>query len=389
MDNAGGSQILQKVINRMNDYLLNSNVQLGASYKVSELAGKNIDEANRVMGEFINARSKSEIIMGGSTTMLLNQLAASFGKVLKPGDEIVVTDCDHEANIGAWRKLERFGIVIREWQINLDDFRLHLDDLGKIMNDKTKLVAVTNSSNIIGTTIDVKEITGYVHKRGALICVDGVAYVPHRAVDVQKMDIDFYVFSFYKLYGTHSALLYGKQELLEKLPGINHYFIDEEEVPYKFQPGNQNYELSYGALGITDYISEMASLHGISSNLSLNNKSKEFFNLIKVHEEELMNPIMDLLNSKSNIKIIGEDSYSGDVRVPTISFIVDGVMSNEIVEQVDKHKIGIRYGHFYAKRLIDNLGLEKQNGVVRISLVHYNTLDEVNKLVTALDEILN
>jgi cysteine desulfurase family protein (TIGR01976 family) len=341
------------------------------------------------MGEFINARSKSEIIMGGSTTMLLNQLAASFGKMLKQGDEIIVTDCDHEANIGAWRKLEKFGMVIREWQINEDDFCLHLDDLSKIMNDKTKLVAVTNSSNIIGTTINVKEISDFVHQRGALICVDGVAYVPHRAVDVQEMDIDFYVFSFYKLYGTHSALLYGKHELLEKLPGINHYFIEENDVPYKFQPGNQNYELSYGALGIADYITEMASLHGVPSNLSMNDKSNEFFKLIKDYEEELMKPIMDLLNTKSNIKIIGENSYSGDIRVPTISFVVDGVMSNEIVEQVDKHKIGIRYGHFYAKRLIDKLGLEKQNGVVRISLVHYNTLNEVDKLVAALDEIIN
>ncbi len=388
MDNAGGSQILKKVIYRISDYLINSNVQLGASYKISEEASAKVAHANKTMGEFINARYTSEVIMGGSTTMLLNQLAASYGKKLKPDDEIIVTDCDHEANIGAWRKLERFGVKIKEWQLNQDDYNLHLDELGKLMSDKTKLVAVTNSSNILGTTNNIKEISKYVHDRDSLICVDGVAYMPHRAIDVQEMDVDFYVFSFYKLYGSHSAMLYGKEEHLVNLPGINHFFIEEDEVPYKFQPGNQNYELSYGAIGIADYISEMAVLHGFENGKSLNQKTKAFFDLVKRHEEKLMKPIIDLLDSKANVKIIGERSFDAEIRVPTISFTVDEMQSDEIVEKVDAHKIGIRYGHFYAKRLIDKLGLAEQNGVVRVSLVHYNTIEEVKKLVDVLDKII-
>jgi selenocysteine lyase/cysteine desulfurase len=221
-----------------------------------------------------------------------------------------------------------------------------------------------------------------------LICVDGVAYLPHRAIDVRDSEVDFYVFSFYKLYGTHFAMLYGKEDVLKMLPGINHYFIGEDDIPYKFQPGNQNYELSYSAIGIVDYINKMAELHGINTDLSLNQKSKAFFELVKNHEEELMKPIISLLNTKSNVKIYGENSYDGNIRVPTISFVVDETESTKIVEKVDEHKIGIRYGHFYAKRLIDNLGLTKQNGVVRISLVHYNTIDEVNKLVSVLDNII-
>jgi cysteine desulfurase family protein (TIGR01976 family) len=388
MDNAGGSQILQKVMDRLNDYLLTSNVQLGASYYLSEKAGERVSNANKMMAELINANSADEIIMGSSTTMLLRQLALSMSNILKKGDEIIVTDCDHEANIGAWRNLEVYGIKIKEWKLNQDDFQLHLDDLEKLVTERTKLVALTNCSNILGTINPIKEIASFVHERGSLICVDGVAYVPHRAIDVQDLDVDFYVFSFYKLYGPHCAMLYGKEKHLKSFPSINHYFIEENDVPYKFQPGSQNYELSYSTVGVCDYFAEMAKIHGLNSTENTFNNAKSFFSVVKDHERALSQKLIEFLSTKPNVKIIGENSSDPNLRVPTVSFVIDDVQSNSITEKVDEFKIGIRYGHFYAKRLIDNLGLADRNGVIRVSMVHYNTIDEVDKLISILDKII-
>lgn len=386
-DNAGGSQIVKHSVDRINEYLLNTNVQLGASYEISAEATERVQIANKKMAEFINAQDESEIIMGGSSTMLLRQLAESLRRTLSPGDEIIVTDCDHEANIGAWRNLAEFGLVIREWRLNTEDYHLHVEDLQSLMTEKTKLVALTNASNILGTINPIREIADIVHKNGSLICVDGVAYAPHRLIDVQESNVDFYVFSLYKVYGPHYSVLYGKQEILESLPGINHFFIPENKIPYKFQPGSQNYELSWGAVGIIDYLEILADKHNIPAG-SFRERAVVVFEMIKQHETDLQQTLFDFLDSKPNVKIIGEDSHDPAIRVPTVSFVVENKNSEELTKQIDRHKIGIRFGDFYARRLIDHLGLEEQNGVVRISMVHYNTVSEVVNLISALDEAL-
>jgi selenocysteine lyase/cysteine desulfurase len=256
------------------------------------------------------------------------------------------------------------------------------------MTKRTKLVAITHISNILGDIEPAGAISDFVHQRGAMICVDGVAYAPHRLVDVQAWDVDFYVFSFYKLYGPHHALLYGKRDILLDLPGINHFFIPEDDIPYKFQPGNVNYELSYGMLGLCDYLSQLSKLHGGPAE-NLQAQAAFAFDLIAEYEELLSGHLLDYLNGKSNVRVIGRTTANKQFRVPTISFVVEGMDSEQIVLAVDPHQIGIRFGHFYAKRLIDDLGLAPQNGVVRVSMVHYNTLEEVDRLIQVFDQILS
>ncbi|HEY9668154.1 MAG TPA: aminotransferase class V-fold PLP-dependent enzyme, partial [Coleofasciculaceae cyanobacterium] len=243
-DNAGGSQTLQQVVDRISEYLLTSDVQLGASYAISQLAGDRVTKAAQGMATLINAKSPSEVVMGSSTTLMLRILSLCLVQTWNPGDEVIVTNCDHEANIGAWVDLEKQGIKIKVWRINPETLQLHLEDLELLLSDRTRLVAFTHASNILGTINPVKEITQLVHQQGAMVCVDGVAYAPHRLIDVQDLDVDFYAFSFYKAYGPHYALLYGKQEHLLAIPGINHYFIKQTDIPYKFQLGNVNFELS-------------------------------------------------------------------------------------------------------------------------------------------------
>jgi cysteine desulfurase family protein (TIGR01976 family) len=387
LDNAGGSQTLKQVGDRVRDYLLNTNVQLGASYEISQISTDRVNQSIDAISDLINANEPSEVILGSSTSMLLKILSLTLGETFEAGDEVVVTNCDHEANIGCWRSLEKRAINVKEWQVNPETLELHLEDLEQLMTPKTRLVALTHASNILGTINPIKEIASFVHNRGALICVDGVAYAPHRKVDVRELDVDFYAFSFYKVYGPHYAMLYGKKELLETLPGINHFFL-ENDIPYKFQPGNVNYELSYSLLGLKDYLIRFAQTHTPVKQpepLSLNTCSKYAFNTIAQYEETLSKRLLDFLNNKPNVRIIGKTTYELQQRVPTISFVVNNIKSSTIPPQVDKHNIGIRFGDFYAKRLIRDLVLEPQDGVIRVSMVHYNSLQEIDRLVEILD----
>ncbi|MEA5624840.1 cysteine desulfurase-like protein [Nostoc sp. UHCC 0251] len=387
-DNAGGSQTLKKVVDRISEYLLSSDVQLGASYAVSQLAGERVALATRQMATFINANSYKEVVMGPSTTMMLKVLSICLGQTFTPGDEIIVTNCDHEANIGAWVALEKQGMKVKVWQIRPDTLELHLADLEPLMSQRTKLVALTHASNVLGTINPIKEIAAFVHDRNAMICVDGVAYAPHRLVDVQDLDVDFYTLSFYKVYGPHHALLYGKKEHLLRLPGLNHYFIEQTDIPYKFQLGNVNFELSYGMLGLCDYLSELAQLHyGDQTAPDLRNQMVQAFDLMSIHEEHISDRLLNYLNSKSNVRVIGKSKADRKFRVPTISFAVDAMNSSTIPVKIDQHYIAIRYGDFYAKRLIDYLGLASQGGIVRVSMVHYNTLEEVNSLIEAFEQV--
>lgn len=387
MDNAGGTQTLQQVADRIQDYLLNTNVQLGASYDVSQISTKRVDKGTQGMAQLINAKDKCEVILGPSSSMLLKILSLSLGEVFRPGDEVIVTNCDHEANITPWRSLEKRDIHIKEWKLNPETMDLHLEDLKALMTEKTRLVALTHMSNILGTINPIKKIASFVHEWGAMICVDGVAYAPHRLVDVQELDVDFYAFSFYKVYGPHYSLLYGKKSHLENMPGINHYFL-EDEIPYKFQPGNVNYELSYGLLGVTDYFTEFARVHSNGKPpAGIKPSAAVAYNCFAEHEEVLSARLLDYLNSKPNVRIIGKKESDRSLRAPTISFIIDNVKSSSITLEVDKHQIGIRYGDFYARRLIEYLGLAPQDGVIRVSMVHYNTSEEADRLIKVFETL--
>ncbi|MFK8012920.1 MAG: cysteine desulfurase-like protein [Marinicellaceae bacterium] len=374
MDNAGGSQTLKTVMDRITEYLIDYDVQLGASYKTSTLAEQKLNKAKIPLQEWINSNETEELIIGSSTTMLLRILSLCISQNWQQGDEVIITNSDHEANMAAWRDLEKKGIIVKTWKINPSSFQLELSDLNQLISNRTQLVALTHTSNILGTINPIKEITAFVHQKNALVCVDGVAFAPHRLIDVQNLNVDFYVFSTYKTFGPHQAIMFGKHHLLKEMNGINHAFIDS--VPYKFQPGNLNYELSYSLAAIPQYIKAIGQ-----QNLS------QGFELIANYEQKLASKLLDYLNSKPEIKIIGEKVADKDKRVSTLSFIHKNIKSDAIVEQVDGYNIGIRYGDFYAVELIDDLGLRINNGVVRVSLVHYNSINEVDLLIQAFENI--
>lgn len=385
-DNAGGSQVLRAVVRRIASYFEDCNVQHGASYAPSREAVARVAEAREGMAAWINAPDPADVVIGPSTTQLLRNLADSLGRTIRPGDEIVVTDCDHEANIGAWLGLERFGARIRTWSVDPDTLELDLEELGRLMNHRTRLVAWTHVSNVLGRIHPVRRFADFVRERGALSCVDGVAFAPHRVIDVQELGVDFYVLSFYKVFGPHLAMLFGRHEVLLELPGINHFFIGEDDLPYKLQPGNANFELSAGLMGLWDYVGEVASWLGAGADRS--DSLPAVFEAFTDHETALAGRLLDFLGSREGVRIVGPGTADPAERVCTVSFVVDGRRSGEIVRAVDEARIGIRYGDFYARRLIDRLGLGPQEGVVRVSLLHYNTFDEVDRLIDVLDRNL-
>lgn len=388
-DNAGGSQTLEPVTRRIVEYLHESDVQHGASYAVSRLAEERVAAGVAAVAGYLGAPSPESVIMGPSSSMLLRLLAESFAKTLRPGDEIIVTNCDHEANIGPWRELAEHGATVKAWRVDPDSLALRAEDLEKLLTERTRLVAFTHCSNVLGGIHPVRQFADLAHAAGALVCVDGVAFAPHRRIDVEALDVDFYVFSGYKVYGPHVAALYGREALLRELPGTNHFFIDENDVPYKFQPGGPNYELCHGMLGLADYLGEFVEVHGrkdLAGNVS---QSAAFATeLIAAHEEDLAGRLLDFLETKSEVRVIGHSTPDRALRVPTLSFVHESKRSDAIVEAVDPHRIGIRHGDFYARRLVEDLGLAEKGGVVRVSMVHYNTLPEVDRLIAALEPLL-
>jgi cysteine desulfurase family protein (TIGR01976 family) len=389
MDNAGGSQTLKKVAERISGYLLHHNVQLGASYQVSREAGEKLTYATKQVSNFINASRPEEVVIGPSSSMLLRVLSWCISKQWQEGDEVIVTNTDHEANVSPWTDLKDKGINVKVWKANPESLELEISDLKKLLNKRTRLVALTHASNILGSINPIREIAKTVHKSGALICVDGVAYAPHRRVDVRKLDVDFYVFSWYKTYGPHLAVMYGRYHQLYKMDGINHYFFTKKDVPYKFQPGNFNFELTYSLLGIIEYFEEFFK-HEFpkEKKVDFQEKMDKIFELISRHEERISKPLITYLIEHPDIKIIGRNTADREKRVPTISFVHRTLKSNEIVEKIDDYRIGIRFGDFYAKKLIEDAGLKEKNGVVRVSLVHYNTPDEVQRLIWILKKII-
>jgi cysteine desulfurase family protein (TIGR01976 family) len=384
-DNAGGSQIVKRAVDRIQEFLFTRNVQTGGTYDVSVKAREAVEQSRRALATLVNAGRPEEIVMGPSTTVLLQHLARAIRREFAPGDEIIVTDADHESNIGPWLGLAEQGVVIKTWRLNQQSFELDLADLERLITPKTKLVCVSHVSNILGTINPIAEIARTAHRHGARICVDGVAYAPHGAIDVTGWDIDFYVFSLYKVFGPHHAVLYGKYEHLLKLDSLYHYFYGRDRVPHKLEPGNVNYELSYSALGIVDYLTELGAMSAPSG--TQREKIIAAFAAIGAHEQAIGERLLSWLRTRNDCRIIG--NVRADARrVPTISFVVDDVDSGAIAKAVDPFNVAIRFGDFHARRLIEALGLSQQNGVLRVSMAHYNTIAEVDALIEALESAI-
>lgn len=358
-------------------------VQLGASYGLSIEARDAVAAGRRAAATLFGA-NVDEVVLGASSTALLQQLAAVLAAGWQPGDEVVVTNLDHEANIGPWRRLEAAGIVVREWRFRDDTLTLHLEDLEPLLSERTRLVAFTHCSNVVGTVIDVAAVTARVRAAGALSCVDGVALAPHRRVDVQALGADFYVASLYKVYGPHVGLMFGRRELLLEAASPNHFFVPDDALPAKLEPGNANYELAASLVGIVEYAEALGAHHGWSAELDFDT----CFEHIAEHEESLVTPLLEFLGGQPRVRLIGDIDPALDSRVPTVSFTVEGRRSSEIPPLLDEQFLAVRFGHFYAYRLIRDLDLLECDGVVRASFAHYNSPQEVERLIEALSEIL-
>lgn len=383
LDNAGGSQIAQTAIDAITNFLTQCHVQLGADYRTSQLAAQRIAKAQSDIVIWLNARQKEELIVGASSTWLTRMLSWQLAQTWQLGDEIIITDVDHEANRGCWLDLRIQGIVVKHWRINAESQTLEIEDLRDILSDKTRLVCCTHVSNIDGHINPIKAWTDIVHQHGAEICVDGVAYAPHRRPDVQALDVDYYFFSFYKTFGPHQAVLYGKHDCLQRLPGINHHFI--EDSPYRFQPGNVNYELMCGVHGALQYLQKLGRHHGAQA--SPRDELSRAYDMIANYEQHLITPLLEFLAEHPDIHIIGDNVADKKYRVATISFVHNHINSRDIAQQANQQDLGIRYGDFYAVEFINRLGLRPRNGVVRASLAHYNSPDEVRQLIEFLKQL--
>ena len=254
------------------------------------------------------------------------------------------------------------------------------------MNKRTRLVAVTHVSNILGTINPIGEIARIVHAGGALICVDSVAFAPHRAIDVQALDIDFLVLSLYKVFGPHYAVLYGKYELFAELDNLYHYFYSKDKIPAKLEPGNASYELAYSSIGIVDYLRELGNQAGANTNVR--GEIEAAFQSITDHENTISERLLAYLRNRNDCQILGHKAGDNPNRVPTISFRIKQWDAGGLAKKIDAFNIAIRFGDFHARRLIEYLNLTDAGGVVRVSMAHYNTLQEVDDLISALEQTL-
>ena len=384
-ENAGGSYVPHNVIKHLNNFMTSTKVQPYAEFDISAIAGNNMDKATELFAEMINAR-KDEIIIGASTTMNMYVLSNAMKHFIKPGDEVIVTNQDHEANIGAWRRLESYGAVIKEWKINTENAELEIEDLKALLTNKTKIVAVTHCSNIVGSINNLQSIAKLVHEYNAFLVGDGVSYAPHGLPNVKDLDVDFYTFSLYKTYGPHLGLLYGKKEILNQLPNQNHEFL-EGDVPYTLNPGGPNHEELSCLVGIYEYFNNLYNHHFPDENNTLRKKIEKINELISNHEEQIANPLLEYLNSRNDIKLIGKKKIENKNRAPTISFTFVNQSSKKISDQLVKNGIATRNDNFYAWRCLKALGIDVDDGVVRTSMVHYNTHEDVEKLISVLKKI--
>lgn len=380
MDNAGGAATLDSVADRVAEYLRRWPVQLGASYAPSAEAGRLQHEARLALAGMFSRQGGSapepgQVAIGASTTSLLSRLARALVPTLAAGDEIIVTDVDHEANIGPWLRLQAHGIRIRWWRIRRDSMQLELEDLDALLNENTRLVAFTHASNLLGSATDAAAVTKRVRAAGARSCVDGVAFAPHRALDFAALGVDWYAFSLYKVFGPHCALLCSSESAAASLHNLNHEWKTPTDAAERLEPGAWPYELAWGAAAVPEYFDTLGAHHGAAP-----------FELIAAHERALTQRVLDWLSSRAGVRIIGARTVGPD-RLPTISFVSDKRGPEQIVTGVDRARVGIRHGHFYAPRLVESLGLDPA-GVVRISLAHYNTTAEVDRLLEALEREL-
>jgi cysteine desulfurase family protein (TIGR01976 family) len=388
-DNAAGAQVPQIVLDAVNHHLLECNVQRGGRYAKSREVDATILRARQSVADLVNARDPSEIAFGMNATSFIRLVSLAIGQALGRRNEIVVTDMDHEANVATWLALERNGARLRWWNMR-DDGNLHVEDLAPLLSSTTRLVACTLTSNAIGSIVDVAAAARVAHAVGAEIFLDAVHYGPHGLIDVQAFDCDYLVCSGYKIFSPHMGFLWGRRELLEKLPAFREDFIPDEP-PGKIEAGTFIYENVAGMDAAVRYLEalgrNMLANAGARKVKSRRAALRQAFDAIRAYEESLCVAMLQVLNDcGATVYGIGDTKRIGE-RVPTLCFNLPNVPPARVTEELAEKNIGVRDGHMYAPRLMNRLGLTKESGAVRASLVHYNTVAEVHRFGSALAEI--
>ncbi len=386
LDNAGGSQLPHAVIDRVREYMKSSFVQLGADYAAGRRANQTVDNAREFVRLLMNGQGIGWVALGPSTSMMCAVLADCYARAPISGrDEIIVCEAGHEANIGPWIRLAERGFKIKMWRFDPEKLTCSMGELGDLLSERTRVVAVPHVSNLLGRIENVPEITRLTHEVGARVVVDGVAYAPHRAMDVAAWGVDWYIFSIYKVYGPHMAAMFGTHDAFAELEGPNHFFINRNDVPYKMELGGVLHEGCAGILGVRDYLAFLGGDEFIE-NIDRHTVERAFDEMT-AHELPMQARLIDYLLGKKQVRLIGP-SVTDTSRVGTVSFVHRSKTSKEIVLAANERGFGIRYGHFYAHRLAAALGLDPEDGVVRTSLVHYNSKEEINRLIELFEILL-
>ncbi|MEM9071710.1 MAG: aminotransferase class V-fold PLP-dependent enzyme [Myxococcota bacterium] len=373
-ENAGRSFVARPALERLQRFVGMHPVQPAWPHRLSTAAKEMLDAGIETAANLMGA-SSDEVILGPSTTLNVFVLAAALRAEMTSGDVVVVSEQDHEANSGAWRRLAEAGVEIREWKVDPERGNLRVEDLDALLDERVKLVCFPHVSNVVGTINDVAAIAKRAHAVGARVCVDGVAYAPHRQVDVRAWDVDFYYFSLYKVFGPHLGLMYIRRDHLECLPNQSHYF-HAGDLRKKLNPGGLQYELAASIAGIGDYLGGLAGGTG-----TFRDRTASLWTEIAAYEEELVAPLLSFL-TQANVRVVGEPSANRLARVPTVSFVPRKAPAEVLAAMPTDIAIGA--GHFYAARCVKGLGLNPDEGVLRVSMVHYNTAHEVQRLTNAL-----
>jgi cysteine desulfurase family protein (TIGR01976 family) len=395
-DNPGGTQIAKQSLERINKYLLECNANHEGAFTTSIASDAVLEEAHQAMADFYNAPSAEEIVFGANMTTLTLHISRSISRTWNEGDEIVVTRLDHDANVTPWvLAAQDRGCKVNWVDFDIEEGTLKLDSLQKALERKPRFLAVGYASNALGTINPLSKIIKMAHDAGALVYVDAVQYAAHGPIDVQKLDCDFLISSAYKFFGTHCGILYGKRDLLEQLfaykvrPASN-------QLPHKFETGTQNHEGIAGVLGAVEYFEWLGKEFGSEQEEGLSEEGyagrrldlKKGLTALRAYEFELNRALLSALQSVPNLEIYGiTDVRKLDQRVATFSFRMKNLHPRLVAEKLNEHGIYVWDGNYYAINVTERLGLEDKGGMVRVGAVHYNTLDEVQKLKDALLKI--
>ena len=381
-ENAGGSFAARQTIDRLHGYYTKTKVQPYGPYPASTTAGRQMDDAYVRLAGVLNVGA-DEVHIGPSTSQNTYVLAHAFRQLWNEGDEIVVTNQDHEANSGVWRRLERSGIIVREWSVDPETGLLDPTELSGLLGDRTKLVAFPHCSNIIGHQNPVSEICATLRSAGIVSVVDGVSAAPHGLPDVEALGPDIYLFSAYKTFGPHQGVMTIRRRVFDSLPNQSHFFNDGE-IHKRLIPAGPDHAQVAAMNGIVDYLDAVHEAH-FDDGAPPNERGRRVHGLIAAHEQMLLAPLIDFLASRSDLRILGPTTL--ETKVPTVA-VVTASNPHHVAAALAEHKVMTGAGDFYARRVIEAMGVASSPGVLRLSFVHYTSPAEITQLIAALEQTL-